>query len=53
MDLNQIEAERDRYRDALVWALDAFKTAGDNHGCDYCRADAATLRRVLEEGTNA
>lgn len=47
-----VEAEIERLRRALEWAQDAMQRAGGKHDCDYCRADAATLGRVLEEGAH-
>jgi hypothetical protein len=41
------EAEVERLRRALEYALDAFQRAGDEHDCDYCRADAAQMERAL------
>lgn len=41
-------AEVERLREAVKYALDAFRRAGDEHACDYCRADAAAMERALD-----
>jgi alkylhydroperoxidase family enzyme len=42
-----LEAELKRLREALDVALDALRRSADDHGCDYCRADVASVERAL------